>query len=306
MKKAIISFSIACLVTIPFVSSRADTLILYEGSVLVGKIISDDGTWVLLRNYYGTYRIKMSRINDIHRTRSSDEDIALHRKLKLPFNKEEIILNYNAGQGRITPHAEDGGTADSAETVPAEPEKEIAGPGKESPGEADRWTGGRISLSGSFLYNLGGNTAALPYGYGGHVAIDQGLDFLAGGPHSLIPGLRLEGGYIYFKKSSFSISGFFAGAGPMWAIPSMKNRRGCFIFALMPGASYLKTRSGGAFLGGTGTPWTINFAGQAIAGYQKSFGPVSIFLHARYLHVFGKGSNFFSVGGEAGIGFNAW
>ncbi|HQL83922.1 MAG TPA: hypothetical protein PK307_17110, partial [Spirochaetota bacterium] len=69
----------------------ADTLQLFEGTILVGKIIEDEGKTILFANSYGTFRIKKTKLDNIYKTNSYTEDIALHRKLKLPLDEGEIM-----------------------------------------------------------------------------------------------------------------------------------------------------------------------------------------------------------------------
>ncbi len=306
MKKAIVFI---CAAFIPLIFSppaAADVLLLYQGSVLTGKIVSDDGAFLLLKNYYGTYRIKRSRVDDILKTNSYGEDIAILKKRNLPFEEREIILNYRAGTGEIARWSEDtaADTASNAEPPETVDIKRIDE--KREAGEKGPWTSGRFSFSGSFLNRIGGGNSVLSDGYTFHFALDQGLDFRPGGRHPFIPGLRFEGSYIYFRKASRSLSGAMAAAGPMWAFPSMKNRRGCFIIALMPGVSILKAGSHGAFAGGYVRSGGTRFVGQAIAGYQKSFGPISFFILGRYLYIPGNRKGLMAAGAEAGMGINAW
>jgi hypothetical protein len=298
------------------VDSMADTIRLFQGSVLVGKIISEDKTSIVFANYFGTYRIKRIKIDDIYKTNSFTEDIEIHKKLNIPYNDKEIIIQYAAGQdkkeGRKLPKYEE--TKIPEEKKPAEepvkpmvPEKAQEPEPEKKALSDDHWTSGRLSFSGSFLYNLGNGSNALPYGYGGYFALDQGLDFASGDRHPGIPGLRFEGGYIYFTKSSYTLSGYVAGGGLMWALPSMKNSWGCFIIALLPGASYIEAKINKSYFGiGVGTTSGFNFTGQAIFGYQKSWGVFSLFLQARYMYIMGSNYYFHTIGGELGFGFNAW
>ena len=89
---------IFCLLFIMTADSTADTIRLYQGSVMVGKIISEDKTSIVLANYFGTFRIKRIKIDDIYKTNSFMEDIAIHKKLNLPYNDKEIIIHYAAGR----------------------------------------------------------------------------------------------------------------------------------------------------------------------------------------------------------------
>lgn len=316
--------AVACAILFMAADLMADTIILYQGSVMVGKIVSEDEASIILANYHGTFRIKRIKIDDIYKTESYTEDIELLRKLDLPYNEEIVKRHYLAGQvkkekrlARIKkePAAEEEAAPPKKEEKKKEEEKEKPAPPeekkeREAPPEAlkpDHWNSGRISLSGAFHYNLGSSSGAMPFGFAGYLALDQGLDFTSGDRKPGIPGLRFEGGYLSFKSGSYSISGFIAGGGLMWALPSMKNSWGCFIIALIPGATYLKMKVPGVFPGfGSGTSSGVNFAGQALFGYQKSWGVFSLFVQARYMYIHASGSYFHTIGGEAGFGFNAW
>jgi hypothetical protein len=311
-RKALILFPVIfCLILLMRIDSAADTIRLFQGSVLVGKIVTEDKTAVVLANYHGTYRIKRIKIDDLFKTNSYQEDIAVHQKLNLPFNKNEIMRNYSAGQDRKDGKmpAQYRGEAGEEKAPPAPGAKKKIEP-KELEADTSKdthWKSGRLSFSGVFHYNLGPSKSAIPYGYGGFFSLDQGLDFTSGSPRVGIPGLRFEGGYLYFKRGSYTMTGYIAGGGLMWALPSMKNSWGCIIIALIPGATYLKARLSDPFFGFGGSSSTgFNFAGQALFGYQKSWGVFSIFIQARYMYILASGSYFHSIGGEAGFGFNAW
>jgi hypothetical protein len=305
-----IMFMLIFMVTIN-VDSSADTIKLFEGSVMTGKIISEDRTFIVFANYYGSFRIKKTKIDDIYKTAAFTEDIAIQKKLKFPYNENEIKRNYLAGQdiknGKKREPVTDEIKSAAKTPIQKDTKTEKTSLPVEKTSDGDHWRSGRLSFSGSFMYNLGSGSQALPYGYSGIFALDQGLDFTSGPRNPGIPGLRFEGGYVNFSKSSFSLYGFICGGGLMWAFPSMKNSWGCIILALIPGASFMTAKINRSYFGsGGGKAYDVNFAGQAILGYQKSFGVFSIFLHARYLYIMGKGANYMSVGGEAGFGFNAW
>ncbi|OHD70535.1 MAG: hypothetical protein A2W19_09015 [Spirochaetes bacterium RBG_16_49_21] len=250
---------------------RADTIKLVEGSILVGKIIKEDKKSLEFTNAYGTFQIKKIHIVDIYKTNDYTEDIEILKKMDRDVNAAEIKKNVEAGQVK----------------------KEI---------REKMWVNGRISVSGSFNYVFGRVGGKLPYGYSGHLALDQGLDMALGRRHPLMPGLRFEGGYLNFHRGSYAVSGFNAGGGLMWAVPSMKNRGGCFVFAMMPGASLLDITNSES--GGRAKSYT--FTAQAIAGYQVSFGVFSMFFHARYTYIYDRNVLFNTIGAEAGFGFNAW
>jgi hypothetical protein len=251
--------------------ARADIIRLVEGSVLVGKIVEENKKSLDFSNAYGTFRIKKIHIVDIYKTDNYTEDIEILKKMGRGLNDEEIKRNVEVGQAR----------------------KEI---------REKMWVNGRISASGSFNYVFGTLGGKLPYGYAGHLALDQGLDMILDRRHPLMPGLRFEGGYLNFNKGSYGVSGFSAAGGPMWAVPSMKNKEGCFVFAIMPGASFLDINN--SETGSRARSYT--FTVQAIAGYQISFGLFSLFFHVRYTYIYDRKVLFNTIGGEAGCGVNAW
>lgn len=290
----------------------ADTLVLFEGTVLVGKIIQDEGKAILFANSTGTYRIRKTKFDNSYVTNSYEEDIAVLRKLNLPVDEDSVRVNYKAGQDRkegkkVGPIKEETATTETEEKKQDQDKAEPLIAARKKDDSGAKWTSGRLSFSGSFIYNLGRGGAALPYGYGGNFALDQGLDFIPGERHPAMFGLRFEGGYVYFRNGSLQITGFTTGAGPMWALPSMKNSWGCFILALMPGISFLKTDlSSGPFGFGGASAQDYALTGQAIFGYQKSWGIFSLFVQARYMYVMYRGGDLMSVAGEVGFGFNAW
>jgi hypothetical protein len=315
---AIAAAIILLLVLMTRTDSMADTIRLYEGTVLVGKIISEDESAITFANSYGTFKIKRVRIDDIYKTDSFEEDIDVHRKLKVPINVYKIRVNYTAGQNRLDRKqreiirskkdkekkaAREKAEREKAEKLAREREKKKRSAAR----RGDHWTSGRLSFSGAFHYNLGSSTDVVPYGYAGYFALDQGLDFAPGKRHPWIPGLRFEGGYIYFNNSSRTLSGYVFGGGLMWAFPSMKNSWGCIVLALIPGASYLEVKVSSSYPGfGAEKSEGFNFSAQAILGYQKSFGVFSLFIQARYMYIMGMDSYFHSIAGECGFGFNAW
>ncbi|MBN2160673.1 MAG: hypothetical protein JW807_14890 [Spirochaetes bacterium] len=307
--------SVVLFVTIALMAGTAawaDTVILFQGSVLVGKIIEEDDRAIIMKNYYGKFKVKKIKIDNIYKTNSYEEDIALHKKMRLPLDEEQIIRNYNAGaEIEEVTTAEEGEDKSRQATEDTQEDKKkglkVSTVDKEQPG-GDKWTSGRLTFSGFFQFTLMSRDSTHPYGMGGYFAFDQGLDFMSGGRHPMIPGLRFEGGYINFRNSKFKIYGATAAAGLMWAWPSMKNSWGCFTLGLLPGASYVITRIRSSIPAqGDLKGRSINFTPQAIFGYQKSWGVFSLFVQARGMYIMGySGWDHLSVGAEAGIGFNAW
>jgi hypothetical protein len=194
-KTAFITLSLVMCITLAAGSAaRADTIRFYEGSIMVGKILTEEKAFIILANAYGTFKIRRIKIDDIYRTKSYQEDIALHKKYKFTLNEDQIKRNYTAGQDRkdgkkVKPikikkdmPEEDIDTAEPVELQKAETtedktakkvedkgakkteEKAVEQKKESAPGD-DKWKSGRFSFSGVFMYNLGYGSSALPYGY---------------------------------------------------------------------------------------------------------------------------------------------
>ena len=78
--------------------------------------------------------------------------------------------------------------------------------------------------------------------------------------------------------------------------------------ARCPGVSLLRAHLTGPFSLGTERldRAAYTFMGQAIFGYQKSWGVFSLFIQARYMYVLYERDALMSIAGEVGFGFNAW
>jgi hypothetical protein len=283
MRKIIVlSIFICLLILLPGPSARADTVRLIEGSVLIGKIIEEDSSRLVLANFHGTFNVRMEYVIDIKRTKSYKEDINILKKMSADVDENMVKKNVETGEKKIAE------MKNGAEALKGK--------------SGNRWVHGRICASGSYYYVPGRVGNLLPGGFSGHLSLDQGLDMALVKHHPLVPGLRFEGSYLNFRKNSYSITGYSGGGGLMWAMPSMNNRGGCFVFAIMPGVSWLDIKNSQAGKRAK----SLTFSGSAIAGYQVSFGVFSMFIHARYEYIYDSSVPFHSIGGECGFGFNAW
>ena len=292
---------ILSIILIAVAPALADTIRLDDGSILVGKMIKDQSDTVIFSNAFGSFRIKKNRITEFHPTDSYRDDIRIHRQLNLKFNENEIKRNFLAGVEKADSLR---GKKEAADKKQADQdgERQRRKDKGSGPDDGDRWNGGRISFSGAFLYYLGSGSGNQPYGFSGFLSLDQGLDFGQGPPRPGIPGLRFEGGFLYFKQSSLKLQLYTASVGLMWAIPSIKFSAGCFILALMPGMAIYDS----GISGNNASSKAYKFSAQVIAGYQKSWGVFSLFIQARYIYINDTGAAFHSIGGEFGFGFNAW
>lgn len=263
----------------------SDTVKLSEGSVLVGKIISEDKDKIVISNAYGTFEVKRKKISSLYKTKVYTEDLKVLKKLKVKVNKEGIKKHIEAGQKK------------KDETNKKDPDKQK----QKKPG--DIWNNGSISLSGSYSYVLGEVKSKIPLGFSGYFAFEQGLDFITGDRYKLMPGLRLEGGYLFFDKNDFNVSGYNSALGLVWIMPSIRNKYGYFVLAALPGMSFLDIKNNKT----DKTTKSNTFTGSALTGYRL---PITdyfhLFLHARYIYIYDKDVKFHTIGAEFGFGFNLW
>ncbi|MCP4136640.1 MAG: hypothetical protein GY754_37060 [bacterium] len=242
-------------------SALADTVYMKDGSRLTGKIVKGNGA-VVLKNSFGVFTIDENNIIKIVETADKEKPVAV----KKTAPKKKTRYSYR--------------------------KKRFA--------DTRLWTGGCLSLSSSNYHALGQMDNTLPYFLATHLSFDQGLDAITGKRHFWMPGVRLDGGYIYSREEGKMISGFLGSLGPVWALPSPKNDWGYFVFGTLAGMGYLSIENE------IRKANSLTFSGQAFFGFHYSLEYVTFFAHAKYLFIYDKDIAFHSLGGEFGIGVNVW
>ncbi len=263
----------------------ADTYILKEGSLIIGKTLSKSSRLYVVKNSYGTFRIKKRYILKMYLTDDYRDDIAIQKKLGKTVDEEAVKRDFLAGMRKDSDEREVEETAEDDE------------PEEASSGE---WNSGRFMVSGIFLSIKGQLHAALPYGYGFLGTYDQGVDSIIGKRRFWMPGLRLEGGYLYYEKNDYMIKGSTWSAGLLWIVPIYNNRFGSFTFSGTAGMSSLTyekepLRESSNTLSAWGT-----------AGYEYPVGRVLLQVQGRYMFIFDKDMNIHSLGGVMGVGMRLW
>jgi hypothetical protein len=245
--------------------AAADIVFLDDGSILTGKVIQSDTQGIQFRNSYGTFSIKAGQIQRTHVTASYREDIELSRKQNLKISEVEIRKNYEAGL---------------------------------SEGErSSLWDYGRISVFGQLIRSHGRLDAAFPWGSGLAAAFDQGPDiFFKDRRRIFVPGLRIEGGYLGFSRGSASIRGAYCGTGPLWKA-SLPGRWGDLITGVLPSLAYLELKDS------TFSSMSSKFILTGLAGWEYGIGAMSLFLHARYMHIYDEEASLGGFSLAAGIGY---
>jgi len=259
---------------------HADTLILKSGTLLVGKVKNSNEKVIIFKNYYGAFTVNRGEIEKLYVTKTYKEDITLRKKMGMDFSVEDIKKNYEAGEKNLT------------DQEAAELKTEVKGK-REKP----LFSGGTLMVEGGWLSVSGDVRDTIPYGYGGFAAYEQGLDFITGGRYLLMPGLRVEGGYLYYSSGDASMKGPSASLGPVWLFPVYG---GNIRFSIQPGASGLD------LVNDELSASTFTFTFNSILGYEYTFSRTSIFINARYLYVYDKDVFFSSAGISAGFSYKIW
>lgn len=310
----------------------ADTIQLKDGSLLVGKIITRKKGKMTFSNSYGIFSFKIKKIKKEYHTKNYKQDIIIFKELGHPITPElirNIRSNYQEGEKKKAKieknetdekkiknemEKDDKRREEELRKLKEKAEKKRLKKEKRRAREIKRrriksqrnksnhWINGRLYFSGSFLYTFSQINDALPYGFTGNFAIDQGLDMAIKKRFAMMPGIRFEFGYIYFKQGAAEISGYSAYTGLCWALPSMKNSWGNLYLALLPGIAFIDIEKVKSDYKARSTTVTA----EALFGYQYSIGVFSVFIHVKYLYIYDKDVLFNTLGFEAGIGFNAW
>lgn len=264
---------------VPF-GAESDTLILKNGTLLVGKVKNSSDKSIIFKNYYGAFTVNREEIEKLYLTRTYKEDISLRKKMGMDFSVEDIKKNYEAGEKNLT------------EQEAAKLKTEV-----KSDSESPIRRGGAITIEGGWFYTAGEVNGVIPYGYGVFTAYEQGLDFITGGRYLFMPGLRIECGYLYYSSGDASLKGPTGSLGPVWLSPVPG---GSIRFSLQPGASGFDVKNGNH------SASTFTFTFNSILGYEYTFKDASIFINARYVYVYDKDVFFSSAGVTAGFSYRFW
>lgn len=281
-KVLFIVFAVAVLVTVTpeLCMVYSDTLILKNGTLLVGKVKSSGEKSIVFKNYYGAFTVNRLEIDRLYITKTYKEDISLRKKMGMDFSVEDIKKNYEAGEKKLT------------EQEVAKLQTELK---KDTTDRMRR--GGSVYIEGGWFSVTGEVRDAIPSGYGGFAAYEQGLDFFTGGGYLLMPGLRFECGYLYYSSGDAAMKGPTASLGPVWLLPVPG---GNIRITLQPGASSFDVENGDLSVS------TFTFTFNSILGYEYKFSDASIFINARYIYVYDKDVFFSSAGVTAGFSHKIW
>lgn len=321
INKTLICIFIICMVNTVY----GDSIISLDKSVIEGKIIEEKGTYYLIANEKGTFKVLKKNIKDIYRTKAYGDNIEVQKiyfvrdpKLSKNITKAPIIKRRKKLNLKEVENKKD------------KKEKKI---------HLDYWDYGRIHVSGTYFNTFLSNTRQeleshkrISNGFGCELAYEQGLNFLIKKPTKsegvskekkkrivprfpeLMPGVRVELGYINFAKDiekdhSRTVTGFTLAVGPMWAFPYPHNYWGCIIVSGEVGITFLEITNRETEEKRKSNPFI--FIG--ILGYEYAFQHsvsskriVSLVFHFRYTYIYDALVAFHGVGFSLGLSIRLW
>ncbi len=280
------------IIALPFLL-KSDTLIMKNGTLLVGKVKSESVSNIVFKNTYGAFTVKRGDITALYITKSYEEDIGVRKKLGMDFDPEEIRKNYAAGQRDLTEKEK---TLIVKEIV-----KEKTPAAEETSETAELKISVKFFIDGSGLATTGELREPIPYCYGGSAGFEIGENYINNTTRNfLIPWFRIEGGYLMFNGNDSSLKGFTSGAGPQWLFPVSADCRNNIRLAVEPGISSFHVEHGRE------TASSVTFTLHSILGYEYSFDYVSVFINFKYMYVYDKDVLFNSAGLSAGVSGKLW
>jgi len=217
------TYSIIFAIIMLFISTTglyADTILLNDGTYLVGKIIEWDSYHIIFKNAHGAFAIRKNQLVKLYITGNQNEDILLRDKLGHTIKDEDIIRHYLAG----------------AESVPEggidkeEIESEIS----------SETTDRKLTLSLCYYYTLGKLADVIPSATGITLAYTQSLSpYLSDEAAFWAPDISIEPEIVYFSGEDSEVWDFSIYAGPEWKFRYSGLMKGFITLKVMPGATYL-------------------------------------------------------------------
>lgn len=266
-------FSLLIFISIGDKISYADIVALKDGSIINGKILRRTRYAIIFGNFYGTFTLRNVYLKSVHETTDYKEDVKILKKLGQKVNVTVVKRNFDSG---------------TREKRKIRSEEKVSMPVRRSSGLVMR-----CSLASTYLLTTGRLKEYFPSGYGEFFAFDLG-------PRKsvLIPSLRTEAGYLYYSKETAQITGVSTMAGPLWLVPFMSRHNGRIHLSVISGVTYLNRIMGKDF-----QSKDFTFSLSSTVGYDYHFTGAFLFLHGRYLHVFGERTSLTGMGVEFGIGY---
>jgi len=245
------------------VNLKADTILLNDGTYLVGKVIEWDSHHIIFKNAHGAFAIRKNQLVKLYITGSQKEDIELRDKLGHTIKDEDIIRHYLAG----------------AESVPeggidkTELESDIANE------KTDR----KLKISLSYYQTLGRLADIVPSALGITFGYTQSLSPFLSDEHAFwAPDINIEPEMVFFSGEEAEVYDFSIYAGPEWRIIYPGKMKGSLMLTTMPGATYLIIKDNNY----NSTSFTYSF--KASAGYEYPVKGILASVNLTYLYIYDK------------------
>ncbi len=238
---------------------KADTILLSDGTYLVGKVIRWDENHIIIKNSHGVFAIKKNQLVKLYITGSQFEDIKLHKTLGNVMKDEDIISNYLAGVEGLPPGGIDKNELES--------------------GIKNDNLSKKLRLLFSYYHVMGPLADVVPSAWGGSLGYSQPFSDSAA---FWVPKFYIEPEYILFKGDKSTVNDLSLYIGPRWDLKISGGRWGNIFLHALPGVTYLKIKDEDY----NGTSSTIS--AKVSSGYEYPFGNFMGVLNLSYLYVYDK------------------
>ncbi len=242
---------------------NADTILLSDGTYLVGKIVQWDAYHIIFKNSHGAFAIKKKQLVKLYITGSQLEDIELNKTLGNVIKDEDIINHYLAGMEGMPPGGIDKEDVES--------------------GIKNEDLNKKIRVFFSYYYVMGPLSGVIPSGWGGSVGYSQSINgILPEGAAFWAPLLYVESEYVLFSGENSKVDDISLYAGPRWEMKYRGGKWGSLFIQALPGFSYLMIENDDY------NASSATFSIKASAGYEYKFGDVIGAFSISYLYVYDK------------------
>jgi len=263
MKTKVFIFSVICFNMILYSTVMADTILLKDGTYLVGKVIDWDAFHIIFKNRHGAFAIRKDQLVRLYISDTYEDDIKLKNKFGLQVKDEDIKIHFEAGLAGIP----------------------IGGLSREELEESisSSANNDKIFTSVSYYKTTGALADYIGSGYGLALGYKKDIsDILSDIFEFRAPVIRIESEFIKFSGEEYRADDYSVYIGPEWNVNFPGGTWGNCYFFLLPGASYL--RIDGSDYSGISKTMSVKLG----AGYTYTSGRFSLSLLYSFLFIYDK------------------
>lgn len=244
-------------------SLKADTILLIDGTYLVGKIIEWDAYHIIFKNSHGVFAIRKSQLVKMYITENLYEDIDLKTKLGHNISDGDIIKHYLSGKKGVPMGGIDRNELES--------------------GMLDTELGCKFDLTGNYYFTTGVLADKLPKGLGGSFGYTQSLGrYLSDEAAFNAPSIYLETEFIIFEAELTRVISSSVNTGPKWEFNFPGGRWGKTLFRVTPGVTLLSVKNEDY------RNRSMTFSLKGAAGYEYQKGRFFASAGISYIYIFDK------------------